>query len=135
MQEAYRPQCIKYYSVGYPPPARSDGGEGYPRWGTPLSGYPKPGLMGVPKVGFPPAGVSLPARSDEGGGRVPEVGYPLTGYPPARSDRGYPPSGYPPPGPGQGTPPPHPGVDRQTDGWMDRHMSKHNLPSYYVRGR
>ena len=55
----------------------------------------------------------------------------------------HPPSVPPSTRPGWGTPPPRPGpgrgsplgVDRQTDGWMDRHVSKHNLPSYYVRGR
>ena len=40
-------------------PARSDGG--YPRWGTPW-----PGLMGVPKVGYPPQGWVPLARSDGG---------------------------------------------------------------------
>ena len=41
---------------GVPPrPGLMGGGGGYPRWGTPW-----PGLMGVPKVGYPLA------RSEEG---------------------------------------------------------------------
>ena len=129
---------------------------GYLRWGTPW-----PGLMGGSQGGVPPVRVSpqlgltggVPevgyplARSDGG---VPEVGYPLLGYPwpgltgegtrggvcpvgvlPARSDGGTQ-GGVPP----VRVPLPLPlGVDRQTDGWMDKHVSKHNLPSYYVRGR
>ena len=118
---------------GYPPPpARSDGG--YPRWGTPLSGYPlarseggtwggvppigvPPGQVrwGVPKVGYPHQ-VPL-ARSHRG---VPKVGYPLIrggtpcwgtphqGTPLARSDGGVPEVGYPPVG--YPPAPPRPGL-------------------------
>ena len=118
--------------------------------GVPPVGVPPwPGLTrrGVPEVGYPPSGYLL-SRSEKG---VPKVGYPLSGYPPSRSDGqgvpkvGYPPSGYPlpirvpptwtwlgyPPRPGRGYPPPKVWTDR----WMDRCVSKHNLPSYYVRGR
>ena len=97
--------------VGYrPPPGRGTpsqvGQGGYMRWGTPWQGYPQPGLIG---------------------------GYPRWITPPPQQ-------GYPLPGPGQSTPHldlagvPLPRCG-QTDGWMDRHVSKHNLPSYYVRGR
>ena len=103
MQEAYRPQCIKYYLVGYPlvrvPPHPGLMGRGVPigtHWGTPLSQV----QWGVPEVG------------------------------------------YPPPGPGSSTPPPHLDLAQVpspllvwTDRWMDRRVSKHNLPSYYVRDR
>ena len=96
------------------PPARPD--RGYPRWGT-----PPPGLMGGTQGGVPPA------RSNGG---VPKVGYPPVGVPSL-------------PGPSRGTPlptwtcPGYPPPPRcgQTESSPDRHVSKHNLPSYYVRGR
>ena len=146
---------------GVPPsrgnPARSNGC--YPRWGTP-TGVPPP-KVGYPQQGYHPGGVpqpgptggtwggvppsrAPPARSDRGYLRW---GTPRQEYPPARSDsrvpkvgsptRGTPTwtwLGYPPSsGPGRGTPPL--GVDRQTDRWMDRHVSKHNLLSYYAVGK
>ena len=117
------------YPIGFPPVQVG----GYPRWGTPcwgtpLSGYPMswspcPGLVwGYPRWGTP----------------NPPLGYPLLRYPPVR----VPPSAYPLSGSShQCTPPvrlpptwtwlgypPLLGVDRQTDGWMNRHMSKHYLP-------
>ena len=54
---------VQYSPLGYPrpgltegyPPARSDGGGGYLRWGT-----PRPGLTGVPEVGYPPPPVGVP---------------------------------------------------------------------------
>ena len=81
MQETYWPWHIKY-SICYPvwggvtpigvplwpglmgrgvpppryPPARSD--RGYSRWGTPLLGYPPPGLMGGSRGQVPPSRVS-----------------------------------------------------------------------------
>ena len=83
----------------------------------------------------------------------PPGGYPVR-YPPGGWGTRTPPGGYPdPPGGTQsgtppaapwhsgkcckalwdmGTPPP---VDRQMDGWKDRRLSKHYLPSYSVRGR
>ena len=76
---------------------------------------------GVPPIRVPPSQVWQRG--------VPEVGYPSVGVP----HQGTPSH--------QGTPQldlagvPPPGVDRQTDGWMDRHVSKHDLPSYYVCGR
>ena len=142
---------VGYPLSGYPhPPARSDGGTqgGVPLWGTPsaTSGGTQGGVPhGEVWYGYPRWGTPIrvpPARSNRGPGqtRVPEVGYPPLGYPLVRvPPAGVPPSwtwlGYPPPlaGPGRGIP--LLGVDRQTDGWMDRHVSKHNLPSYYVRGR
>ena len=134
-QEAYRQRRINYYSVGYPPPARSDGG--YPRWGTPLPGYPPARSDGgYPRWGTPHQGTPQPGP----------MGGTQGGVPPCRIWLGYPPPGpgwgtslphldlarappnldlarVPPlPGPGLGTPPL--GVDRQ----KDRHVSKHNLP-------
>ena len=124
-----------------------------------LSGYI---YIYIPKVGYPPVRVTPPARSNRGG--VLEVGYPpvrvpaRSGYPPVRVPPwpglmgglpkvGYLPSEYPlpigepPAGPSNGTPPP-PGPGRgtpprcgQTESSTDRHVSKHNLPSYYARGR
>ena len=131
MQEAYRPRRIKYSTQGgvMPPGrgtplARSDGRD--PRWGypptrgTPWTGPRGGGYQGgvLPQQGYPPA------RSN---GRIPEVGYPpsrgtpldLAWVPPPNLDL----AGVPPLG-----------VDRQMDGWTDM-CQKHNLPSYYVRGR
>ena len=90
--------------------------------GIPTAAYPMGGTWG----GAPPGQVrqgysrwdATPARSDRG---VPEVGYPHQGTPPAGPGWGT----YPPPGPGRGT---HLGVDRQMDGFMDRHVWKHYLP-------
>ena len=91
-----------------------------PRWGTPppvgLPPWPGPTRAGVPEVGYPPSQV--------------RQGGPQGGFPPWQ--------GYPPAGPGWGTtpppldlagvPPPPRSVDRQMDGWMDRHVWKHYLP-------
>ena len=68
---------------------------GVPPWPGPTGG--------VPEVGNPP-----------------HQGIPLSGYPPARSDRGYLRWGTPQPDLMGGTPP----TCGQTDGWMDRHVSK-----------
>ena len=154
----------KYLRWGTPlsgyPLARSYGG--YPRWGTPSWSTPWPGPMGGNQGGVPPHQGTPPARSD---GEAPKVGYPPLGYPPVRVPpwpgltrgvpkvgyplqsgyhplSGYPPSwtsqGYPPPPPPAwtwlGYPPPPPRCG-QTESSPDRHVSKHNLPSYYVRGR
>ena len=86
-----------------------------PEVGYPSSrGTPWPGLMGVPKVGYPPV------RSDRGyqGGVPPGLtgGLPKVGHPPAGGTPqpgptggyprwGTPLAGYPPGGPGRGTPP------------------------------
>ena len=130
---------------------------GYPPGGVPGPRYPPRGGLGTPGgvpgtgypprggPGYPPGGLGTP----RGGGYwtwVPPRGgtqtwVPLGGYP----DLGTPPGGVP--GPGypptswhsgkcckalwdMGTPP-----CGQTDWWMDRRVSKHYLPSYYVRGR
>ena len=97
-----------------------------PGWGTPpppldLAGVPPwSDLAGVPPASIRP-GWGNPPPSGPGRGTPiwTWLGYPLqldlTGVPPP-GQVGYPPCG-------------------QTDGWMDRHVSKHNLPSYYVRGR
>ena len=101
----------------------------------------------LPKMGYSPP----PGRG------IPEVEYPPAGVPPNRSDGGY--LRWVPPGrgtPSRGNPPlpwldlagdnplshldlagvpPSPTRCGQTDWWMDRHVSKHNFPSYYVRGR
>ena len=94
---------------------------------TPPGGVPgPPGGVRVPPRGsrYPPGGVRVPLG---GSGLPPQGGVP---------DRVPPPSWHS----GKcckalwdmGTPPP---VDRQMDGWKDRRVSKHYLPSYYVRGR
>ena len=76
----------------------------FPRWGTPLAGVPLARSDGgVPKGKYPLA------RSDVG---VPEVGYPPAGVP---LSRGLDLAGVPP-------------VNRQMDGWIDRHVWKHYLP-------
>ena len=122
-------------------------------------GIPTAAYQVLLKMGYPPPHRGIPlTRSDRGG--VPEVGFPSArsdgeGYPRWGTPIGVPPSqGTPRPDPtgrylGWGTPcegtpqldlagvpsPPPPGVERQMDGSTYRHMSKHNLPSYYVRGR
>ena len=135
-----------------------------PLLGTPLLGTPWPGLMGdtqpqVPPVSYPSVGYSpQPGLT----GRLPNLGYPHW-VPPSQVQQGgtqpqVPPLGTPcqlPPlaGPGRVPPPsvwtwlgtpiwtwlgtpldlarvPPIGVDRQTET-----CQKHNLPSYYVRGR
>ena len=126
--------------LGYPPqggtwPGYPPGGPGTPRGGTWL-GYPPGGyLTRVPPGGYltwvppwgsryPPGGVPDPGTPPEGVLGTPPGG---SGYPPTASwhsgkcckalwDMGTPPCG-------------------QTDWWMDRRVSKHYLPSYYVRGR
>ena len=109
-----------------PPPARVHP----PARGPPLGQGTPPGwtCQGTPPPGYPP-----------------QPGYPPPGYPPSQ---GTPPARVPPlAGPGRVSPQlPHgilgnvakhygiwvpPPVDRQ----KDRHVSKHYLPSYYVRGR
>ena len=93
---------------------------GYPLAGVPPPpgmGTPWPGLMGSTWGGVPPGQVW---GSTQGGVPPDRVPPPL-----ARSDRGYLRWGTSPAGPGQGTLPP---VDRQIDGWMDRHVWKHYLP-------
>ena len=158
-QEAYRPRRIKYHPrwgtppirvpsvrvppwpglmgstqggvlplLGYPP-ARSDG-EGGTQGRVPPSGYPRPGLTG----GYLRWGTPIRESPSEVWQGVPEVGYPLLGYPPAGPGWSNSP---PPPGwtqPGYPPPPPQVWTDRRMD-WWTRHVSKHNLPSYYVRGR
>ena len=61
-------------------------------------GYPGQVQMGVPEVGYPPAGMGyLPQPGQDGG--VPEVGYPWQGWDTPASDgvplagMGYPPAG------------------------------------------
>ena len=80
----------------------------FPKWGQVRWGYPKWGTheQGVPQ-----------ARSDRGYPRwvTSQQGYPL----------GWTWLGYSLPRPGRGT---LLGVDRQIDGWMDRHVWKHYLP-------
>ena len=60
--------------------ARSDGGGGYPRWGTPCWGTPRPGLMGGTQGGVPPVGIP-PSQVRQWGG-----GYPRWGTPPGWLD-------------------------------------------------
>ena len=105
-----------------------------------LTGYPGGTWSGTPPGGvrIPPRG--YPVRYPPGGvpGQVPPGGYPVR-YPP----RGYP-VRYPPGGPDT---PLSVKLDTcaeqktkarffigQTDGWKDRRLSKHYLPSYSVRG-
>ena len=148
---------------GYPPrggrggtwPGTPPGG--VPDPGTPPGGYltciPPGGYLtwvpprGVPDLGTPPGGYLtwVPPLT-----RVPPQGGTWLGYPPGGvPDLGTPPGGVP----DLGTPPPplphgilgnvakHYGIwvppppCGQTDWWMDRRVSKHYLPSYYVRGR
>ena len=86
-----------WYPPGRVPPQPGLMG-GYLRWGTPQAGVPPwPGLIG---------GIQ---------GRVP----PRRGTPSHWQGTPSPRQGYPPSGPGWGTPL---GVDRQMDGWMDRHV-------------
>ena len=132
-------------SVSSTPSAVLYQGRGYP---IPAGGVPPPQ---VPLLSWPGRVYPIPA----GGYPIPARG-PHLGYPPPQTLPGYPPpnlAGYPPPlvGPGQGTigprwstpiapgwgPPPHQtwlGYPPRC-GQTDRHMSKHNLPSCYVRGR
>ena len=92
--------------VGYPQ-ARSD--RGYSRWGTPLAGVPPSQVWwGVPQWFLPQPGLT--------GGTWGGVNYRPGGVPPWL---GYPPLDL------AGVPPP---VDRQMDGWMERHVWKHYLP-------
>ena len=99
---------------------------------------------GVLPVREPPVGVPLQGDTPSLAGGTPAERIP---HPYPRLDGGTFPFGPgqgttppPPMGPGWGTPPPPcldlaklgtSPVDRQTD----RHVSKHNLPSYYVCGR
>ena len=145
--------------MGYPPVRVPPSGQ--VQWGVPKLGYPLSGVPlarsdqegyqgGVPPIGVPPARsdggvakVGYPSQAQWGYPRwCTPIGVPLPiGVPPARSDRGYPRWGTPirvPPGwTWQGVPPTwtwteYPlGVDREMDGWMDRHVSKHNLPSLH----
>ena len=111
----------------------------YPRWGTPCCGIPPARSEGGTRGGVPPLGtphldlaaVPPPPHLD------------LAGVPSRLDLAGVPP---PPPGPGWGTPPPGPGWGNPPPSWTwpgypprcgqtDRRVSKHNLPSYYVRGR
>ena len=89
-----------------------------PGWGTPIQTWP----------GYPP---SRPGQTTQG---TPHLD--LAGLPPPLDLARAPPVwtwlGYPLSGPGQGT---HPYLHLarvstcgQTDGWMDRHVSKHYLP-------
>ena len=159
-QEAYRPPCSEYsfccptwvpplgYPVRYPwggtqTPPGVPGPPGGTQSGTP------PGVPGPPRgtrSGTPPGGV--PSQVPPGGPGGTQSGTPLWG---TRTPRGGTQSGTPRggggtwPGPprclmafwemlqsimGYGYPP-----CGQTDWWMDRRVSKHYLPSYYVRGR
>ena len=88
-----------------------------PYQGTPP---PRPGPTGgYLRWGTPHWGTPWPGPT--GGGT-------WLGYPPAGPGRGTP----LPPGPGRGTPPPQVWTDRIIAGQT---RVKHNLPSYYVRGR
>ena len=82
--------------VGVPPQPGLMGG-GYPRWGTPQSGYPSVWTW----LGYSPPPT-----------------WTWLGYPPYQLDLPR----VPPPPPRCG----------QTESSPDRHVSKHNLPSYYV---
>ena len=116
--------------TGYPPHARVSPSQGTPRARVP------------PQPGYPPSQGTPPARVPPGQGTPPARVPPRPGYPPGWTWQGTPPSwtwqGTPLAAPWHsgkcckalwdtGTPP----VDRQ----KDRHVSKHYLPSYYVRGR
>ena len=68
----------------------------------------------------PPRGGYLTRVPPRGGVRVPPRRCLMAFWEMLQSIMGY---GYPPP------------VDRQMDGWKDRRLSKHYLPSYSVRGR
>ena len=131
---------------GYPPPGGGGvPGPRYPPRGVPISHnalqhFPEcheaAGGGGGTRTSVPP-----PPR---GGGGYPDLGTPPP--PPGGGGGGVPGPRYPPPPPrlphgilgnvakhyGIWVPPPPCG---QTDWWMDRRMSKHYLPSYYVRGR
>ena len=110
-------------TVGYPIP---DGG--YPHLGYPPSRFRQQGVPGVSLIQIQTV---LPHPWDTP--RVPPIQSWL-GYPQSRPGWGTSLSG---PGPSiphnhldlAGVPP-----SGQTDGWMDRHVSKIALPSYYVRG-
>ena len=117
-QEAYRPPCSEYSfccPTRVPPPG------GYLTRVPPLGGYltrvpPRGGTRTPPRGGYPVRGGTWP-------------GYPPGGvrYPPASWHSGKCCKALW----DMGTPPPC----GQTDWWMDRRVSKHYLPSYYVRGR
>ena len=152
----YPPWGGGYPDLGTPPGGYPDLGP--PRGGTQTSVPPRGGTWtsvpprGVPRPRYPPGGY-LDLGTLPGG--VPGPRYPPPGgYPDLGTPRGgVPGPWYPPPGgvPGPRYPPhPHgilgnvakhygiwvpPPVDRQMDGWKDRRVSKHYLPSYYVRGR
>ena len=136
------PGIWMYFFLGYPTsgtPFRPDRGQTWPG-GTPSLlggthlGYPHqtwpgdtPSLLGVPHLGYTHQTWSW-------------IPHPCWGYPTWGNPQQWVPP--PPAGPGWGTPPPPtwpglgtPTVDKQTDGWTDTHVSKNNLPSYYVRGR
>ena len=101
------------------PPTRSDGG--YLRWGTPRHGTPNQTWLGYPHLDL--AGVPPPHLD-------------LAGVPPTWTWLGYPHhldlAGVPPCLDLARVCPPY---VWQTESSPDRHVLKHNLPSYYVHGR
>ena len=105
------------------PPCR---GTPSPHWGTPHQGTP----VGVPPSGYPP-GWGIPHQGTPCWDTHPHQGTPHLGTPhqgiPHLGSPGQgtaPPIRVPSPGPGSGTP----ARCGQTDGWIDRHVSKHYLP-------
>ena len=138
-----------------PPPSRGTPWPG-PMRGTPQLGYPHRAQWGVPRVppirvppqpgltgGLPPSPIGVHSQPGPTGGVPPLLGL-MGGH------WGYPHWGTSPPGPGWGTPLPGPSWGTPpppawtwlgylpqvwTYRWMDRCVSKYNLPSYYVHGR
>ena len=116
-QEAYRPPCSKYSFC-----CQDLAGRGYTaRWYLPIWTWLGGTLQGIPPGRVPPQ-QGIPPCLDLAG---PCWVLPWAGYPPCLDLAG--PGWVPPPRCGQ--------TECWMDGWMDRHVSKHNLPSYSVRGR
>ena len=125
---------------GYPIQTELGWGTLPPEMGYPLAwdGVPPPLEMGNPRpgMGYPPRpGMGYPPKL--GWGTPPDLGQgiplprPGMGYPPTQTWDGVPPYldlrwGTPYPDLRWGTPPKI---------WTDTRLWKHNLPSYYVRGR
>ena len=140
-QEAYRPPCSKYSlccpnwvpppgqgtpPARVPPLARVPPPAGYaPCQGTPPAEYPP--WQGTPPAGYPP-------WQGTPQGTPPGQGTPLAGYPPQAGPGRVPPPYWLPHGI-LGNVAKHYGIRVPPCGQTDRHVSKHYLPSYYVRGR
>ena len=102
------------------PPTWPGWGGGYLPWtGLPTLGYPLP-ILTWPGGGGTYLGVPLPLSWPGWGSTYLGLGLPTLGYP------------LPPSWPGRGG---VPTLGYPSPVLTDRHMWKHNLPSYYVRGR